>query len=69
MADFVVGRSEGIAYSNNNFTNKQFEVKDKVIFIKHMCSTCRFENNIKNNFPCNFCSLDPRKKDNWQPKS
>jgi len=35
MADLVVGRSEGIAYANNNLTYSQFKQPVKPILINH----------------------------------
>jgi len=69
MAGLVVGRSEGVAYPNNNLTYRQFEIKDEVMFIKHICSTCKYEKFLKINSPCNLCNLNPEREDNWKAKS
>ena len=68
MADYVVGRSEGVSYPNNNLTYRKFEVKNNIPLIKHMCSTCKSERFLKCNSPCNLCSLNPEREDNWKPK-
>jgi hypothetical protein len=65
LADYTVGRSEGVSYPNNNLTYRQF-IKENKLSEKQNCTTCKFENVLKLKQPCNFCSLNPGNKNNWE---
>ena len=67
IADLVVGRSDGVAYPNNNLDYKY--IRDAMNFCnKRDCTTCKYETYLKCNSPCNLCSLNPEREDNWKAK-